>query len=127
MSEVDDLKDILLRNGFVPCDVPACNCGSWHPRYGATALIREIATALEDGGISTNGITIPAAVNSLIAKNAELEQRVKDARRKALEEAARAAEGIEQTRYWVRGSLYDTLRRETAAAIRTLIDKEPTC
>lgn len=38
-----------------------------------------------------------------------------------LEERARCAkiaEGFEQTRDWVPGSLYDTLRREVAAAIR---------
>lgn len=31
---------------------------------------------------------------------------------------AKIAEGFEQTRDWVPGSLYDTLRREVAAAIR---------
>jgi ribosomal silencing factor RsfS len=42
------------------------------------------------------------------------------ARNDAIEEAAKRAEGTEQTREWVRGSLYDTLRRETAASIRAL-------
>lgn len=36
------------------------------------------------------------------------------------ERSARIAEGVERTeeRHWVPGSLYDTLRRETAAEIR---------
>jgi hypothetical protein len=34
------------------------------------------------------------------------------------EECARAAEGFERNRDWVPGSLYETLRREVAAAIR---------
>lgn len=34
------------------------------------------------------------------------------------ERCAKIAEGFEQTRDWVPGSLYDTLRREVAAAIR---------
>lgn len=36
------------------------------------------------------------------------------------ERCARVAEGVERTeeRHWVKGSLYDTLRRETAAEIR---------
>lgn len=36
------------------------------------------------------------------------------------EEAAKAAEGFERNRDWVPGSLYDTLRREVAAAIRNI-------
>lgn len=38
----------------------------------------------------------------------------------AVEECARAAEGFTDDRKWVPGSLYDTLRRETAAQIRML-------
>lgn len=41
-------------------------------------------------------------------------------RNEALEEAAKAAEAFHQDRDWVKGSLYDTLRRETASAIRSL-------
>ena len=47
----------------------------------------------------------------------EIEDRVRTEER---ERCARIAEGVEPTfeRHWVRGSLYDTLRRETAAEIR---------
>jgi len=34
------------------------------------------------------------------------------------EACAKVAEGLPQTRDWVKGSLYDTIRREVAAAIR---------
>ena len=44
----------------------------------------------------------------------------------SIEEAAKAAEGVEKTRDWVPGSLYDTLRRETAGAIRTLSPEHKT-
>lgn len=36
------------------------------------------------------------------------------------EEAAKAVEGFERNRDWVPGSLYDTLRREAATAIRNI-------
>lgn len=44
----------------------------------------------------------------------------REARATEQERCARIAEGVEQTeeRHWVPGSLYDTLRRETAAEIR---------
>ena len=43
-----------------------------------------------------------------------------EARADEQERCARIAEGVERTeeRHWVPGSLYDTLRRETAAEIR---------
>ena len=28
--EIERLNDVLRRHGFRPCDIPACNCGSWH-------------------------------------------------------------------------------------------------
>ena len=30
VTEIDKLVDVLERNGFHRCDIPACNCGSWH-------------------------------------------------------------------------------------------------
>lgn len=34
LDKADEMRDVLLRNGFVECDISACNCGSWHHRYG---------------------------------------------------------------------------------------------
>lgn len=41
-------------------------------------------------------------------------------RSQVIEECAEVAEGFPHNRDWVQGSLYDTLRRETAMAIRAL-------
>jgi len=31
-EELHKLRSFLFREGYVPCDVPACNCGSWHKK-----------------------------------------------------------------------------------------------
>ena len=49
-DQVGELKDVLYRNGFVPCDIPACNCGSWHARYGLPERMEEIKSDLADAG-----------------------------------------------------------------------------
>lgn len=45
-----------------------------------------------------------------------------DAIRIVVEECAKVAEGFQHNREWVPGSLYDTLRKETAADIRKLAE-----
>lgn len=47
---VEELRDVLRRNGFVPCDIAACNCGSWHPRYGLQERWEEIKEAVSEAG-----------------------------------------------------------------------------
>jgi len=49
-AERDRLQDVLLRNGFVMCDIPACNCGNWHARYGLKECWEEVKQALADAG-----------------------------------------------------------------------------
>ncbi len=69
--ERDELRDVLLRGGFVPCGIPACNCGSWHHRYGLPERMREIEFALADAGherSNDNGHSILRALNALIAR-----------------------------------------------------------
>ncbi len=51
---VASLRGVLERNGFVRCDVPACNCGSWHARYGYPERFRELSDALKDAGVLNN-------------------------------------------------------------------------
>lgn len=46
------------------------------------------------------------------------------ARKAERERCAKVAEEIPQTREWVRGSLYDMLRRDCAAAIRALPEEK---
>lgn len=48
--ERDALTDTLRRKGFVPCDIAACNCGSWHHRYGLPQRMEEIREALTEAG-----------------------------------------------------------------------------
>ena len=67
--ENKSIRDILLRNGFVECDIPACNCGSWHHRYGLPERFHEIKGALADAGhelSNANGNTTLGALNELI-------------------------------------------------------------
>lgn len=95
--ENKNIRDILLRNGFVECDIPACNCGSWHHRYGLPERLREIKDALADAGhepSNSNGNTAIGALNELI------EQR--DA---AQAENERLREDAERYR-WLRGGSY---------------------
>jgi hypothetical protein len=47
---IDNLRDVLLRNGFVRCDIAACNCGSWHHRYGLRERFNEFKDALTEAG-----------------------------------------------------------------------------
>lgn len=42
--------DCLRLHGFVRCDISACNCGSWHPRYGLPERMQEIKDMLADAG-----------------------------------------------------------------------------
>ena len=73
--------DVLRAHGFVECDIPACNCGSWHHRYGLPKRMAEINDALAAAGYplsNENGHLTLRALEALIAENERL--------RKALEE-----------------------------------------
>lgn len=48
--ERDETVDVLHRGGFVRCDIAACNCGSWHARFGWPERFREFTEALEEHG-----------------------------------------------------------------------------
>jgi hypothetical protein len=66
---IDSLEERLIRSGFVRCDLPACNCGSWHQRYGLPDRMREIREALTEAGhppCNENGNLIPNALGDLI-------------------------------------------------------------
>lgn len=66
-----DLTDVLRRNGFVPCDITACNCGSWHARYGLPERMTEVKEALADAGhplCNENGNLVSRALQELIAE-----------------------------------------------------------
>jgi hypothetical protein len=76
---VSELRDVLLRAGFVPCDIPACNCGSWHHRYGLPQRWQELNDMLADAGhplCNANGNLMRNALAELIAERDALRERV---------------------------------------------------
>jgi len=74
-AERDQLRDVLWRGGFVMCDIPACNCGSWHHKYGLPERFREIADVLAEAGhelCNENGNLPIRALKSLAAERDRL-------------------------------------------------------
>jgi hypothetical protein len=70
-AESSNMQDALRRNGFVQCDIPACNCGSWHARYGLPERMKEIMRDLEEAGhplCNENGNLVSGALRSLVAE-----------------------------------------------------------
>lgn len=60
----------LQSHGYVRCDAPACNCGSWHPRGGLYERMRELESALGEAGhplSNENGNLVLNALRELIA------------------------------------------------------------
>ena len=70
-AERDALRDTLLSHGFVPCDIPACNCESWHPRFGLPERMQEIKDDLDEAGhplSNENGNLARNALRELIVE-----------------------------------------------------------
>lgn len=67
-ERLKDAEWVLTNSGFRRCDIPACNCGSWHQVGGFKARFDEIKEVVEDAGYSTNGRTLLDAVKALAAK-----------------------------------------------------------
>lgn len=66
----DELRDFLLRSGFVECDCPACNCGSFHHRFGLPERMVEIREALTEAGhppCNDNGNIVINALREALA------------------------------------------------------------
>lgn len=73
--QASELEDVLFRNGFVRCDIAACNCGSWHARYGLPERLAELKELLADAGhplCNENGNLISKALQELIAERDRL-------------------------------------------------------
>lgn len=79
---VDELADVLLRAGFVECNIAACNCGSWHHRYGLPERFSEIKDALMDAGVLNNetGNLPIRAIAKLVEQRDALRSRLAEAR-----------------------------------------------
>ena len=79
---VTELRDILIRNGFSPCDMPGCNCGGWHHRYGLPERWEEVKQAVADAGYplsNENGHRLIKAVDDLVSERDRLRKLVADA------------------------------------------------
>lgn len=72
LADVRSLEDVLERAGFRRCDIPACNCGSWHQVGGFKARFDEIKEAVAEH-IDLNGKTLLSAVQSLLAERGSFE------------------------------------------------------
>lgn len=68
-ARVEALEGELYRNGFVRCDIPACNCGSWHHTGGFAARFREIDEATDD--FWRNGETLLDRIKRIAATEQE--------------------------------------------------------
>jgi hypothetical protein len=76
-----ELEDVLIRNGFVRCDIAACNCGSWHARYGLKERMAEIKEALADAGhplCNENSNLVLNALRELIAERDALASQARE-------------------------------------------------
>ena len=106
-------RGALLRHGFVECDIPACNCGSWHHRYGLPERFREIKDALADAGhemSNENGNSALGALKALIAQRDAAE--AENARLTgALKTANAQAEHFERE-WYLRGDENERLRED---------------
>ena len=72
------LEDVMLRNGFVKCDIPACNCGSWHHRYGLPERMDEIREMLRDADVLDNSTgNLPSnAIKKLVMQRDEAQKEI---------------------------------------------------
>ena len=109
MSEISEAEGVLYRNGFVRCDIAACNCGSWHARYGLPERFAELNQAMSDAGEQLNGVTLLGAVQALIAERDTLR---KDAERWRKSRRLLATKMFD----------YDLLEGEPESAIDTWVD-----
>jgi hypothetical protein len=65
---------VLRTSGFRKCDIPACNCGSWHQVGGFKARFDEIKEVVEEADYSTNGRTLLKAVEAMASDIWQLKQ-----------------------------------------------------
>jgi hypothetical protein len=62
-----EAEHVLQSSGFRRCDIPACNCGSWHQVGGFAERFREIREAVEEAGYSTNGKILLDVIHEILA------------------------------------------------------------
>ena len=70
-ERIAKLEGALYLNGFRQCDIPACNCGSWHQVGGFALRFREIDDATSD--FWRNGETLLDRIKRIAANKQETE------------------------------------------------------
>jgi len=70
-AENAELRAFITHQGFQRCDVPTCNCGSYHGGH-AFARFHEIGEALVEAGARSNGSTVLTDVKRVLTENVEL-------------------------------------------------------
>jgi len=93
IGQVEKLRDVLFHAGFVPCDTPGCNCGSWHHRFGLRQRMDEICDELRDAEVLDNSTgNLPLNAVRKLRQRAEAAEAERDALRKLLGEAREMAD-----------------------------------
>lgn len=64
-DELDARRDFMTRRGYRFCDMPACNCNSWHGGH-ADRRLEEIHDLLRNYGVDTNGIVLKDAIETVL-------------------------------------------------------------
>ena len=75
-ADNERLTDVLRRNGFRECDIPVCNCGSWHHVGGFAERFREIDEATADD--ERNGETLLTRIGRIVADRERLRAALTD-------------------------------------------------
>lgn len=70
MERMEKAEWVLQNSGFRRCDIPACNCNSWHQVGGYAERFREIKEAVEEAGHSTNGKILLDVVKEILDRAA---------------------------------------------------------
>ena len=116
LSPEDELlarRWFMDKEGYRFCDIPACNCNSWHGGNASNRL-REIRETLDELGVSTNGVILIDAIKGEI-------ERLRAAVVAERERCAKIADDYDEWTFW---GQYNNLAaavtasKEIAAAIR---------
>jgi len=69
-SEKEELRArewFMESRGYRFCDIPACNCNSWHQGH-CEARLRDIRDLLQDYDVPTNGIILLDVIEAAVIK-----------------------------------------------------------
>jgi len=93
-AEIARMRDVLASKGFIECGIPACDCRSWHHRYGLPERWAEIKEVLIDADVLNNDTgNMPLnAIKKLIAQLAERDAEIAQLERERDEKDRQLAE-----------------------------------